>query len=290
MINKRIFYLWCGSSKPIDVEACVLSWRQNLPDYEIVEIKEDDTAWFDFNKVCAENEFFNFVYKNKIWAYVADYIRFYVLEKFGGIWLDTDVSVIKSFDDVLNTGILLGRENNNHIETALVGAEAHHPLIKQALDFYNDEIWRSPLYTSPRILTYCLEKFGFAAGKDGLIILNDIKIYPPEYFFPLPLHASFKPDMLTANSHSLHWWKSSWSSPAVLNWLKNKHKVGKNKALKANLQPYRRLYLLGFIPFGKFFNKTMQIKICGLPLISVKLKDNKAKALLFGIIPLLKWK
>lgn len=83
MINKRIFYLWCGSSKPIDVEACVLSWRQNLPDYEIVEIKEDDTTWFDFNKACAENEFFNFVYKNKIWAYVADYIRFYVLEKFG---------------------------------------------------------------------------------------------------------------------------------------------------------------------------------------------------------------
>lgn len=172
MINKRIFYLWCGSSKPIDVEACVLSWRQNLPDYEIVEIKEDDTAWFDFHKACAENEFFNFVYKNKIWAYVADYIRFYVLEKFGGIWLDTDVQVLKSFNDVINTGILLGRENNNHIETALIGAEAHHPLIKQALDFYNEEIWNSPLYTSPRILTYCLEKFGFVAGQEGLISLN----------------------------------------------------------------------------------------------------------------------
>ena len=290
MINKRIFYLWCGSSKPIDVEACVLSWRQNLPDYEIVEIKEDDTAWFDFNKACAENEFFNFVYKNKIWAYVADYIRFYVLEKFGGIWLDTDVSVIKSFDDVLNTGILLGRSNNNHIETALIGAEAHHPLIKQALDFYNDEIWRSPLYTSPRILTDCLERFGFVAGQDGLIILNDIKIYPPEYFYPLPLHVPFRPDMLTANSRSLHWWKSSWSNPAVLNWLKNKHKIGKEKALETNLQSYLRLYLFGFIPFGKFFTGVKQIKICGLPLVKIKIKNNKAKAMLFGIIPLLKWK
>lgn len=290
MIDKRIFYLWCGSSKPIDVEVCVLSWCQNLPDYEIVEIKEDDTTWFDFNKACAENEFFNFVYKNKIWAYVADYIRFYVLEKFGGIWLDTDVQVLKSFNDVINTGILLGRENNNHIETALIGAEAHHPLIKQALDFYNEEIWRSPLYTSPRILTHCLEKFGFSAGQEGLISLKDITIYPPEYFYPFPLRTLFNPDMLTANSYALHWWKSSWNNPAVLNWLKNKHQIGKEKALQAKLQPYLLLYLFGFIPFGKFFTAVKQMKICGVPIVKIKFKNNKAKALLFGIIPMLKWK
>lgn len=76
----------------------------------------------------------------------------------------------------------------------------------------------------------------------------------------------------------------------MLNWLKNKHQIGKEKALKAKLQPYWRLYLFGFIPFGKFFTAVKQMKICGVPIVKIKFKNNKAKALLFGIIPMLKWK
>lgn len=76
----------------------------------------------------------------------------------------------------------------------------------------------------------------------------------------------------------------------MLNWLKSKHKIGKEKALKAKLQPYLRLYLFGFIPFGKFFTAVKQMKVCGVPIVKIKFKNNKAKALLFGIIPMLKWK
>lgn len=290
MINKRIFYLWCGSSKPIDVEACVLSWRLNLPDYEIVEIKEDDAEWFDFKQACRENGFFNYVYKNKIWAYVADYIRFYVLEKFGGIWLDTDVQVLKSFNDLLDCGLFVGQENPKYVESAVIGAEAHHPLIKQALDFYNNEIWNSSLYTSPRILTHVLKEFGCLFGENGISGKEDVKIYSPEYFYPLPFNASFTPDLLTDKSHALHWWKTSWSRPDVLNWLKNKHKYGKNKALQVNLEPYLRLYLFGFLPIGRYYVNIKQVSLFGLPFMKIKTRKTKTKAMLFGFLPLLKWK
>lgn len=290
MIEKRIFYLWCGSEKPVDVECCVLSWHRQLPDYEIVEIREDDTTWFDFAEACQENEFFNFVYKNKIWAYVADYVRFYVLEKFGGIWLDTDVQVLKNFDDLLDCGAFMGRENNEHIETAVIGAEAHHQLLKDALDFYDDAIWHSPLYTSPRILTFCLTKYGFVAGKTGIQNLKDIRIYTPEYFYPLPLNTKFEAAMITDDTYSVHWWKGSWSRPEVIEWLKNKNKSSKEKSIKVDLQQYFCLYLFGFLKFGKFLKNSGWIKICGLPLLQIKQKKNKKTAKLLGFIPLLKWK
>lgn len=290
MIEKRIFYLWCGSEKPVDVETCIMSWRQHLPDYELIEIKENDKTWFDFNKACSENNFFDFVYKNKIWAYVADYVRFCVLEKFGGIWLDTDVQVLKSFDNLLDCKVFLGRENNNHVETAVIGAEAHHPLIKSALDFYTDNIWHSSLYTSPRILSNCLEKYNITFGQSGLLEDNGIKIYPPEYFYPLPLNTQFTEKQLTPNSYAIHWWKGSWSRPEVIFWLKNKHKIEKEKSLKINLEPYFRIYLFGFLKTGKFFLNKQTLTFLGIPVIKIKKHKQKKTAYLFGFIPLLKWK
>ncbi len=291
MIPKKIFYMWCGSTKPANVEMCLLSWHQNLPDYEIIEINETKSKYFDFTNEFKQNDFFRFAYENKMWAYVADYVRFYVLEKFGGIWLDTDVTVLQNFNTMLNNNIFFGRENKNnlHVETAIIGAIPHHPLIKNIVNFYKQEIWESELYTSPRIATYCIEKYNSTIAPK----VSDVNIYAPEYFYPYPLqpfHGSFCKEMLTSKSICIHWWNNSWGRSDILEWLKNKHKLGKTKALKQKLNPFFKLYLFGFLRVGQYGLQTKTIQLLGMPIIKIKQRSNKSKALLFGLIPLMKWK
>ncbi|MBO6281158.1 MAG: glycosyltransferase [Alphaproteobacteria bacterium] len=292
MIPKQIFYMWCGSEKPIDVEMSILSWHKNLPDYKIIEINEESEQYFDFSAMRRENEFFDFACRNRMWAYAADYVRCYVLEKFGGIWLDTDITVVKNFDKLLGDGLFFGRDTDggNHVETAVIGAAAHHPVLRDILDFYQNEIWKSPLYTGPRIATEILQRHGFDMTKTGIVECEDIKVYPPEYFFPLALGADFSLKTLTAQTRTIHWWKASWGKKAVTDWLKSKHKKGKEKALTENLKSTLALYLFGFLRFAHYDTDNAKIYVCGLPLIKIIKRKNKQKALLFGFIPLLKWK
>ena len=114
MIPKRIFYVWgVNDPKKRDVLACMQSWRQNCPDYEIIEINEKSKKYFDFQKELTNNKWFKTVYERKMWAYVADYVRIKTLYENGGIYLDTDVTVIKKFDKFLNDPAFVGMQRNN---------------------------------------------------------------------------------------------------------------------------------------------------------------------------------
>lgn len=295
MIPKRIFYLWCGSPKPVDVKMCLLGWQRHLPDYEICEINEKENPYFNFSKQRRNNTFFDFVCRNKMWAYVADYVRFCVLEKFGGIWLDTDIQVLNSFSGFLNNDVFFGCENisSGHIETAVIGASAHHQLLRDIVHFYQEKIWTGNLYTSPKIVSFCLQKYGYhhenAVG-NICRLKNNITIYPPEYFYPLPFDKDFSPKMLTAKSVTVHWWKNSWSRPEVINWLKNIRPLGADKAVKTDLKPYVRLYLFGFLHIGKYCKNSETVFFFGFPFLKIRQFSRKTVVYLLCILPLLKWK
>ncbi len=291
MIPKRIFYLWCGSSKPIDVEVCVQTWRQAMPDYEIVELNENDTTYFNFQKELKENDWFRALYERKLWAFISDYVRAKVVYDHGGIWLDTDVTAVKPLDPFLNEKVFLGRENDNHLESAVFGGEKGHPFVKKVVDFYDDEVWHSKLYTLPRIFTYFLAKdYGFVPGSKGILKTKDVTVYPPEYFFPLPLNKNFTPECLTPDSYTIHWWKSSWSRPEVTNWLKNKHVLGKEKSMRVKLTAYRRIFLFGFLKIGRYEYENGVIRLFGLPFINIKKLTRKTTAYLLKFLPLIKLK
>ncbi|MCQ2562710.1 MAG: hypothetical protein MJ158_03815 [Alphaproteobacteria bacterium] len=112
MIPKRIFYVWgANEKKPRDVLVCIQTWRQMMPDYEIIELNEDDKTYFDYEENLKANKWFRTVYQNKMWAYVADYIRIKVLYEHGGIYFDTDVSVVKSLTPLLKNKCFVGMQN-----------------------------------------------------------------------------------------------------------------------------------------------------------------------------------
>lgn len=102
MITKTIHYCWFGRGElPEKAKQCIESWKNFCPDYEIKEWNEDN---FDMNSCAYVKE----AYEAKKWAFVSDYARFEILYKYGGLYFDTDVELVKSFDDIVSKGTFMG--------------------------------------------------------------------------------------------------------------------------------------------------------------------------------------
>ena len=132
MIPKIIHYVWVGGNpKPKNIQRCMKTWRKHLKDYKIIEWNENN---FDIH----ENKYVEEAYKAKKWAFVSDYIRAKAVYEYGGIYLDTDVLVLDNLEELLDNAAFVGFENKDNPFTAVFGAQKHHPLLKDMLDYYED--------------------------------------------------------------------------------------------------------------------------------------------------------
>lgn len=325
MIPKKIFYVWgVNDPKKRDVLACIQSWRQVCKDYEIIEINEDSKQYFDFQAELQNNKWFKAVYDKKMWAYVADYIRIKTLYDNGGIYLDTDVSVLKTFDKFLKNPAFVGIQSSgtwNYTEPAILGAEKHNSFLKSVLDFYSGDIWDEPIFTMPQIFEkFLVQKYNLCTfpekNKQCIIKTKDIVIYPERYFIPFEFGQQFTPECIEEDTHTIHWFGGSWCKPEILFWLKNKHLKPipeyKNEIvktyytlvfdfiplLKIKIKKIDDLYkiyilLLNFIPLLKIRNNNNCLKtwlFFFIPMFLYKTKDNKSYLNLFNFIPLIKIK
>lgn len=130
MIPKVIHFCWLSGDKyPELVARCISSWKTMLPDYEIIlwNNNRDDIGTFPWVREA---------FSVKKYAFAADYVRFYALYHYGGIYLDADVEVLRSFDNLLNRCYFLGEECGGDIEAAVMGSEAGQEWIKECLDYY----------------------------------------------------------------------------------------------------------------------------------------------------------
>ena len=110
MIPKIIHYCWFGRNPlPELAQKCIASWKKYLPDYEIKEWNEDN---FDVNIIPYTAE----AYAQKKYAFVSDYARFWIQHKYGGIYFDTDVEVIRPIDDIIARGNFMGFETDPNSE------------------------------------------------------------------------------------------------------------------------------------------------------------------------------
>lgn len=132
MIPKIIHLCWLsGDPYPAKIAKCIASWKKYLPDYEVMLW---DTNRFDLNTSCWVRE----AYEQKKYAFAADYIRFYALFHYGGVYLDSDVEVLRSFNDLLDLPYFLGAEKAQTPEAAIIGAEKGCDWVKQCLDYYDN--------------------------------------------------------------------------------------------------------------------------------------------------------
>ncbi len=208
MIPEKIHYCWFGrGEKPRLAEKCIASWKKFCPDYEITEWNEDnfDVSAYPYAKYCLEN---------MKWAFLSDFVRLVVVREHGGIYFDTDVEVLRSFDPLLENEAFFGFENDTCVNSGQgFGAEAGHPTVSAMLDKYlslsPDENGEYPLTVCPKLNTDALIPFGLEKnGKRQ--IAGGALILPVEYLNPYddPTGRLRK----TKNTYSVHWYSKSWMS------------------------------------------------------------------------------
>ena len=144
MIPKIIHYCWYGNKeKPVKFQRYMDTWKK-IGGYEVIE-------WNETNCDLRCNSYIRKAVENKNWAFVSDYFRLRALYEFGGIYLDTDVEIYKSFDDLLSKKGFVGYMHDALIGTAVLGFEKKNLFIKKLLDLYDNAEWIEGKYDLFRI-------------------------------------------------------------------------------------------------------------------------------------------
>lgn len=206
MIPKVIHYCWFGRSPlPELAEKCIESWKKYCPDYEIIEWNETN---FDIN--CCE--YVREAYEAKKWAFVSDVARLYVLINYGGIYMDTDVEVVRPLDDLLIYIAVSGFESETRIPTGLMGSCAKQELFKEFLDGYKNAHFKRhdgslDLTTNvTRITDHCL-KYGLQLN-NSIQTIKGFTLLPYDYLCPKNFETGEL--KITENTFCIHHFDGSW--------------------------------------------------------------------------------
>lgn len=208
MIPKRIHYCWFGGNPlPELAQKCIASWKKFCPDYEIIEWNEQN---FDVNI----NLYCKAAFEAKKWAFVSDVARLYALVHEGGIYMDTDVEVLKPLDCFLECEAFSGFEAADRIPTGIMASEKGHALFAELLadyettEFYNKDGSMNLTTNVSRITEHCL-KHGLQLNNKKQTVYG-FTLYPNDYF--CPKDCITKVLTLTENSYTIHHFDGSWLS------------------------------------------------------------------------------
>ena len=236
-IPKVIHYCWFGRGKmPPLAEKCIESWKKFCPDYEIVCHTEDN---FDIG----QNRYAKEAYDAKKWAFVSDYVRLKVMFDQGGIYMDTDVELIKPIDELIKENGYMGFDDSGLIATGLgFACEKGNELVGAMLADYDHIPFVLPdgsydTAPCPDRNTETMKKLGFNLDIKDQIFMG-IRILPEDYLCPVKYYSGKK--VITKNTYSIHHYCASWTTPTAKRTLFLKRLVG--------VRLYDKLY-------GKFLHK-----------------------------------
>jgi mannosyltransferase OCH1-like enzyme len=202
LIPKIIHYCWLGQTPQSDIiKRCIESWEKVLPDYEL-------KLWDETN-VPLDNDYARAAYAARAWSRLSNHVRYHALYTEGGIYLDTDVEVLRDFAPLLHHKCFLGFEQELCVNSAVFGAQPRHPFLKRCAELTQSLFAATGDFPrSPQVVTGLLKELGL--GDNRLQELEDITVYPTEYFYPYPWYGSFSPDCITENTYCVHYWEGSW--------------------------------------------------------------------------------
>ncbi len=254
LIPKIIHYCWFGGNPlPELARKCILSWKKNLPDYEIKEWNEKN---YDVRKIPYTAQ----AYDAKKYAFVSDYARFDILYQYGGLYFDTDVEVIKPLDEILKRGAFAGVERAGSLNAGLgLSSPAASPIYKEILDSYKNSSFigddgSMDLTTVVTRVSDIFSKHGFT-DKNEIQTVAGVTIYPADYFCPKD-YITGKMN-ITKNTHAIHWFDGSWLSPVerdMTDYIKiTLSKYGKSKISSFLIVLYRFRKSLLYFGLNKNF-------------------------------------
>ena len=236
-IPKVIHYCWFGKGEmPKLAKKCIKSWKKYCPDYEIICHTEDN---FDLT----QNRYLNEAYKAGKWAFVSDYARLKIIYENGGIYLDTDVELIKPIDDLVRLKGFMGFDEKGIVATGLgFGAEKGNEIVLEFLKDYDDIPFVLPdgsfdLTPCPDRNTEALKRLGMDVDNKNQTFM-DVTFLPDEYLCPMDYYTGKK--TITKNTYSIHHYSASWTASVTKRTTLIKRIIG--------VKMYNKLY-------GKFLHK-----------------------------------
>ncbi len=209
MIPKIIHYCWFGRKEMPELAVkCIESWHKYLPDFEL-RLWNEDT--FDLDAFPYARE----AYDNKKYAFVTDVVRLWALEKFGGVYMDTDVEMLRPLGELMQLPAFTGYEASlkNAPVTGLIASAPHGIWVREQLAYYSPDRHfireDGTLDTTPNTVTIAniMAANGFVTNGKYQVYKNDMHIFPVDYFCPLTSTRVLK---LTKNSYCIHHFAGSW--------------------------------------------------------------------------------
>jgi len=205
-IPKIIHYCWFGNKPlPNSCRKMIASWEKYLPDYRIM-------LWNEASFDVTESEYVEAAYRAGKYAFVSDYVRLFALKKYGGIYLDTDVEVVRNFDSLLNgQDAVFGFESEEKVMTAFMAVRADHPIINEFFAYYADKVFDlTNLEPNTVVLTDILKHRGLAVNNKKQTIGKDAVVFPLDYFQAYNFSKALL--CITDNTVTIHRCFGSWCS------------------------------------------------------------------------------
>ncbi len=206
LIPKKIHYCWLsGEPYPAQIQKCIDSWHEHMPDYDF---KLWDMNSFDVDSVPYVRQ----AVDNRKWAFASDYIRIWALYTEGGIYLDSDIIVTRSFDDLLDKDAFTAFESGGRIAAWIFASRAGNPLFKELLDYYDGRSFLrgdGTLDLTPNTIpaTHILVRHGLKA-ENRVQQLDNITVFSEDFFCPRNPWTGRRND--TVNTHAEHLFLGGW--------------------------------------------------------------------------------
>lgn len=212
-MEKVIHYFWFGrKEKPDIVKKCIASWKEKMPEWKYVEWNEDN---YDVNCIPYSEE----AYLAQKYAFVSDYARCKVLYEQGGVYLDTDVEVLKPLDELVeNYDGFMGFELDETVAPGLImGVNSGNVILKDMCEqyesiHYNLENGKQNMTTVVEYATKILIEHGLQLNGEKQIV-EDITIFPREYFAPYNVYTEKLE--ITENTYSVHHYTATWQNSGL---------------------------------------------------------------------------
>lgn len=209
-IPKMIHYCWFGGNELSELaEKCIASWNKFCSDYQIIEWNETN---FDIKSA---PQYVREAYALKKWAFVSDYVRLWALVEHGGVYMDTDVELLRPIDCFLENHAFSGFETPQSVPTGIMGAEKGFSLFQNLLETYSEKrfiLKDGTLNTETNTvqITRFISKYDFSFN-DSYQLVCGMAFYPHDFFCPKDYYT--EKIKLTKNTFAIHHFAKSWCAP-----------------------------------------------------------------------------
>ncbi len=200
MIAKTIHTIWFGPQEPPElVKKCRQSWQNYLPDFAIQHWNERNAP--------IDHPFVKKALQAEQWAFAADFVRFWLLYHHGGIYLDSDMEIIKDISPLLNCDFFLGYESERYLSGGIIGSKAQHPFCREVMQTIASE---NNFRILPEIITEAWQNNPQYTQDKQFIC------YPEHYFYPYNPYDDKRKNMtlmycdIKEDSYAIHHWNKSW--------------------------------------------------------------------------------